>query len=306
MQEKSPLFISGGSGLLAVNWAFTMSQQYAVYLGLHNRIIKPAGIHVVDASLESLDDLLKQLKAINPGAIIHTAGITNVEICEENPELAQHVNVELSSNIATASKILGIPLVHISTDHLYQGTQANTDELESLHPLNSYGETKAKAEGAVLKNNENALVIRTNFYAWGPSYRQSFSDRIIDALRRKREIVLFKDVYYNPILAEALILTVHELLEKKAKGIFNIVSDDRISKFDFGITIAKEFGLDTKYIKPGSIRSNSALVNRPADMSLSNNKVRSLLGRKIGTVADQIKRLHNQELEGIVKEIQML
>jgi hypothetical protein len=41
-------------------------------------------------------------------------------------------------------------------------------------------------------------------------------------------------------------------------------------------------------------------------MSLSNNKVRGLLGRKIGIVADQIKRLHDQELEGIIKEIQLL
>ena len=128
----------------------------------------------------------------------------------------------------------------------------------------------------------------------------------MSALRAKKEIVLFNDVYYTPILAEALILSVHELLEKKAKGIFNIVSDDRISKYEFGITIANEFNLDKNYIKPGFFRSHSALVQRPIDMSLSNNKVRGLLGRKIGIVADQIKRLHDQELEGIIKEIQLL
>lgn len=306
MLNKPSLFITGGSGLLAVNWALLMRDRYNVNLNLHRRIIKPTGVKILTTKLGSVDEILEELNILRPEAIVHTAGLTNVETCEEDPKLANLVNVELSSNIAKASKLLRIPLVYISTDHLYRGTNSHTTELEPTAPLNVYGYTKAEAENDVLMNNGSALVIRTNFYAWGPSYRQSFSDRIIDALRRKQEIVLFKDVYYTPILAEALILTVHELLEKKAKGIFNIVSDDRISKFDFGIMIAKEFGLDLKYIKPGYIRANSALVNRPADMSLSNNKVRGLLGRKIGTVADQIKRLHDQELEGIVKEIQLL
>jgi dTDP-4-dehydrorhamnose reductase len=306
MQEEGSVFISGGSGLLAINWAYTIRQKYTVHLNLHERIIKPKGIHVSKSNLGSLNDLLNHLEKINPVAIIHTAGLTNVEVCEANPQLAWHVNVDLSANIAKAAKILGIPFVHISTDHLYQGMHANINELEIVKPVNVYGDTKAKAEEAVLQNNEHALIIRTNFYAWGPSYRQSFSDRIINALRGKKEIILFNDVYYTPILAEALILSVHELLEKKAKGIFNVVSDDRISKFDFGITIANEFNLDRNYIKPGFFRSHSALVHRPADMSLSNNKVSTILGRKIGTVAEHIKRLNNQEMEGFVKEIKLL
>jgi dTDP-4-dehydrorhamnose reductase len=306
MQEKASVFISGGSGLLAINWAYTIRQKYAVHLNLHERIIEPKGIYVSKSNLGSLNDLLNKLEKINPVAIIHTAGLTNVEVCQANHQLAWYVNVELSANVAKAAKILGIPFVHISTDHLYQGKHPNINELEIVNPVNVYGYTKVKAEEAVLHNNEHALIIRTNFYGWGPSYRQSFSDRIMSALRATKEIVLFNDVYYTPILAEALILSVHELLEKKAKGIFNIVSDDRISKYEFGITIANEFNLDKNYIKPGFFRSHSALVQRPIDMSLSNNKVRGLLGRKIGIVADQIKRLHDQELEGIIKEIQLL
>jgi dTDP-4-dehydrorhamnose reductase len=306
MKENSSVFISGGSGLLAVNWAYTLRRKYSVHVNLHERIIKPKGINVSKFNLGSLNDLISELEKVNPEAIIHTAGLTNVEVCEANPQLAWHVNVELSANVAKAAKILGIPFVHISTDHLHQGKNSNIDELQIVNPLNIYGTTKAKAEEAVIKNNKDALIIRTNFYGWGPLYRQSFSDRIINALRGEKEIILFNDVYFTPILAEALILSVHELLEKKAQGIFNVVSDDRISKFDFGLKIANEFNLDKNFIKPGFFRSYSALVNRPADMSLSNNKVSTLLGRKIGTVAEQLKRLNNQEMGAIVKEIKLL
>lgn len=306
MLNKPSLFITGGSGLLAVNWALLMRDRYNIHLNLHHRIINPAGVQISTSNLSSVDEILEELSILRPEAIIHTAGLTDIEACEEDPKLANLVNVELSSNISKASKLLRIPLVHISTDHLYQGTKSSITELEPTAPINIYGYTKAKAEEAVLHNDEHALIIRTNFYAWGPSYRQSFSDRIISALREKKEIILFNDVYYTPILAENLIISVHELLETNAQGIFNVVSDNRISKFDFGITIANEFNLDKNYIKPGFFRSNSALVQRPIHMSLSNNKIRKLLGRQIGTVEEQIKRLNNQEMEGIVKEIKLL
>jgi dTDP-4-dehydrorhamnose reductase len=157
-----------------------------------------------------------------------------------------------------------------------------------------------------LQINPNALIIRTNFYAWGTTYRKSFSDFIIESLRKKEVISLFDDVYYTPILAEKLIETVHELLQKKEKGIFNIVSDDKISKFNFGILIAEEFGLDKSLIHRSNLKDNPNLVRRPADMSLSNKKVKDLLGRNLGTVKQHIAKLHQQETEYLIHQIQLL
>ena len=93
MQEKGSVFISGGSGLLAINWAYTIKQKYAVHINLHERIIKPKGVFVSNSNLGSLNDLLNQLEKVNPEVIIHTAGLTNVEVCEANPQLAWNVNV---------------------------------------------------------------------------------------------------------------------------------------------------------------------------------------------------------------------
>ncbi|MCZ2473317.1 SDR family oxidoreductase [Aquirufa ecclesiirivi] len=306
MSQKPSILLTGGSGLLAVNWFYSKRNEYSVYLGLNERQIHPHGGHVLSLDFTSEAILMKQLEAIHPSVVIHTAGLTSVEKCESKPDLAYHINVELSSLVANATKRLGIPLVHISTDHLFEGNASMLSEEAPTQAINVYGQTKALAEKAVLQINPNALLIRTNFYGWGTSYRKSFSDHIIQALRDHQTLHLFDDVHYTPILAENLIQTVHDLLDKKAKGIYHVVSDDRISKYEFGVLLAEEFGLDKSLIHKSTLASQTNLVKRPADMSLSNRKVSELLGRNLGTVKQHIAQLHQQELDGKTQEIQLL
>ena len=306
MSLKPSILLTGGSGLLAVNWFFSKNNEYSVYLGLNERKIHPVNSQVLSLDFFSEESLMKQIEAVGPSVLIHTAGLSSVEKCENNPELAFHINVDLSIMIANVTKRLGVRLVHISTDHLFEGNASMLSEEESTNAINIYGKTKALAESKIKEINQEALIIRTNFYGWGTSYRKSFSDYIIESLRNKKAISLFDDVYYTPILAENLINTVHELLGKNEKGIFNVVSDDRISKYDFGILIAEEFGLDKSYIERCSLHDNSNLVRRPSDMSLSNQKVKELLGRSLGTVKQHIAQLHQQEFETKTQKTQLL
>jgi dTDP-4-dehydrorhamnose reductase len=129
---------------------------------------------------------------------------------------------------------------------------------------------------------------------------------VINNLRAGKKISLFKDVYYTPILVEPLVHKVHELVEKKAKGIFNVVGDDRISKYDFGLKLAREFNLDNSLIEDGKIMDRPSLVNRPHDMSLSNEKVTNFLGRKMGELDAHISKLKAQEASGLAQELQAL
>jgi dTDP-4-dehydrorhamnose reductase len=306
MIHKPSILLTGGSGLLAVNWFYFKRNDYNIYLGLNERQIQPIGGNVISLNYTSEKSLLLQLESIAPRFVIHTAGLTNVEKCEDNPELAFLINVRLSTLIAKVTKKLDIPLVHISTDHLFSGKSSLVQEDEPINAINEYGRTKALAESTVVEINPNALIIRTNFYGWGTSYRKSFSDQIIQSLRNNQTLHLFDDVHYTPIFVDNLIQTVHDLLYKKAKGIFHVVSDDRISKYDFGILIAEKFGLDKSLILKSSLQSQDKLVKRPLDMSLSNQKVRKLLGRKLGTVKEQIAQLYQQEVEGKIQEIQLL
>lgn len=303
---KSKIVLTGGSGLLAVNWAVSMRETHDIIILLHKREISIAGVTAVKVDIGSYEELKVELSKYQPEIVIHTAGLTSVETCESNPPLANLVNVEISANVALVTKQLGIKMVHISTDHLFDGTHPLLSEEIIPSPLNVYGFTKGLAERKVLEIHPLALVIRTNFYGWGTSYRKSFSDMIIFSLREKKQITLYSDVYYSPIYVIKLISCVHALISRDAKGIFNVVSDSRISKYEFGLNIATEFNLDTSFIRDGLLEPNNHIVKRPLDMSLSNQKVSTFTGMQIGDVKDHIKLMKLQEQDSSTTEIQHL
>ena len=300
------VFITGGSGLLALNWALAIRESHAVTLCLHERMISLAGVQTQKMELESVEDLVRTFDDARISMVVHAAGFTNVEKCEAKPDLARHINVDLAGNVAKACAKLGLPLIHISTDHLFSGEMSMLAENSPVTPINVYGRTKAEAELQVLEAHPLALLIRTNFYGWGTSYRRSFSDVIIEALRSGKDLNLFTDVFYTPILVDTAAIAAHDLIDTKTTGIVNIVGDERISKYEFGIRIAEEFGLDAGLIKPGLLANRVELVQRPYDMSLSNQKVSKLLGRKLGGVSEHLSGLHKQEQNGFAQEMRSL
>jgi dTDP-4-dehydrorhamnose reductase len=300
------ILITGGSGLLALNWAFAVKNRFKVILGLHDRVVSIAGIDTIKIDLKSVDGLVRVFEMVEPQMVIHTAGLTSVEKCEAEPALSRYINVDLASNVAKACARLNLPLAHISTDHLFSGRDSFVDEMCPVAAVNVYGRTKAEAEFVVLESHSLALVLRVNFYGWGPNYRSSFSDLVVKTLRTGKELTLFTDVFYTPIIAESVTNATHDLIDLNAKGIFHIVGDERISKYEFGLKIAKQFDLDPHLIKPGLITDRVSLVQRPREMSLSNEKVIKLLGRKLGGVGEHIERLHQQERNGLTLEMQKL
>jgi dTDP-4-dehydrorhamnose reductase len=296
------VLITGGTGLLGLNWAANIKNTHDVVLGIHQRAVHLPGIATQQLSLESVDSFLENLDLIQPDYVIHAAGLASVDLCEEKLDLAYHVNVDLAENVARACALRGIQLAHISTDHLFCGDRAFLDEEATVDPINIYGKTKAEAEMRVQDVYPEALVIRTNFYGWGPRYRQSFSDWVLNNLKTGHPITLFNDVFYTPIYIGRLVQIVHQLFEGFAKGTFHVVGDERVSKYDFAMQLASTFGLDKNLISAGSVRSQTNLVVRPQDMSLSNKKVSKELNIHVGGIKEHLllmKQSRFPELETI-------
>jgi UDP-4-amino-4,6-dideoxy-N-acetyl-beta-L-altrosamine transaminase/dTDP-4-dehydrorhamnose reductase len=303
MLKNKSILITGGSGLLASNWALSVCDDYAVTLLLHHKKISIKGIDTDIVFLDSLDDCLSVLNKHQPDIVIHTAGLTSIEKCESSPNLAQEVNVDLARNMAIACSDKGIKLVHISTDHLFSGNQEMLTEKAIIDPVNNYAKTKFLAEQQVLENCNDALIIRTNFFGWGSSYRQSFSDFILNNLRSSKSIELFQDIFFSPILISELSSKAHQLIDINATGLFNIVSSERISKYDFGIKLANCFNLDTGLINKVSVDDKPNLVTRPKDMSLSNTKLRQTLDCEIASLDEQLQTLKEQESKGATNQV---
>jgi UDP-4-amino-4,6-dideoxy-N-acetyl-beta-L-altrosamine transaminase/dTDP-4-dehydrorhamnose reductase len=300
---KIKVLITGGSGLLAVNWALSIRNNYAVTLLLHHKKISLTGVGIDIASLDSLDECISVLSKHQPNIVIHTAGLTDVERCESSPDLAQEVNVDLAKNMALACSDQGVKLVHISTDHLFSGNQELVTEEAKANPVNNYAKTKYLGEQQVLENCKDALIIRTNFFSWGTKYRQSFSDIILNKLKNNEQIDLFSDVFFTPILVDELSKKTHQLVDSNAVGVFNIVSRERLSKYDFGIKLANCFNLDLNLINEISIDDRPNLVKRPKDMSLSNAKLCQTLDCEIASLDKQLQILKEQEDKGAINQV---
>ncbi len=297
------VLITGGSGLLALNWACCMRNSWEPVLALHSRKVKLEGVRSAFVDLESPATLKKQLAVIRPDLVVHTAGLTSVDLCEQQPAAAMHANAELARNVAQATGSLSIKLIHISTDHLFAGNKAFNTETDAPAPLNVYARTKLQAEQSVQQENPAALLVRTNFFGWGHRYRQSFSDWIIYSLRSGKPVTMFDNVYFTPVLADVLAMSAHYLAENDERGIINLVGDERISKYDFALRLARVFGLPSELIQRGKLSRSSLLAKRPLDMSLDNTQARKQLGRDVGSLDSFFLTLQQQESEGRRNEL---
>ena len=305
MQERVHLkvLITGGSGLLALNWACAIRDRHEVVLTTHRRHVNLAGARALAVPLEDTKKLQHALLDISPDIVVHTAGITSVDDCERNPDLAFEVNAGLARNVASAAAAVRARLIHISTDHLFAGVHPFYREDEPPSPLNAYARSKLEAEESVRREHPQALIVRTNFFGWGHAYRQSFSDWIYGALKAGETLTMFDDVFITPILIDELVRFAHRLLELDAYGVYNIAGSERISKYDFALSFADAYGFPRSLLTRAKILDAQLFARRPSDMSLDNRKASDRLGTPLGNIAEYLRLLQQQNRVGRREEL---
>jgi len=293
---KNVLFF-GGSSLLATIWSNYWKERYNIFLTQHHQSIEVVGVNLIQIQEISEAKLKTILFNNDIDLLINCVGLTSVEQCEANPTKANYLNAEVPSILAKICFQHKVSFIHISTDHLFDGLVELKSESDIPKPLNKYAITKLKGDQNVINNNPDSLIIRTNFFGLGPKYRSSFSDIITSTLERNQTIKLFTDVFFTPIHVHELANIVFQLLKENERGIYNVVSNERISKYDFGILIAENLNLPKSLILQGSISERDDLVIRPCDMSLSNIKVKNAINIEIRNLTNQIKELIQNKLK---------
>jgi len=292
------LFVTGISGRLGLNLALQTRELFQVSGCYHTHPIVLDGIQPLKLDVTSFGALEQALRKIRPDVIVHTAGLTSVEECEANPVLAYCLNVEAAQHVAKIADALGAQLVHISTDHLFDGTRPWRSEVDTPAPLNTYARTKWQAEQVVLQACPGALIIRTNFFGWGTSLRASFSDWILRSLAAGQALNMFTDVFFTPILINDLIEILFELQAQGARGIFNVVGRERVSKYEFGLRVARAYGYPPEQIHPRSVEGFPFRAVRPRDMSLNAAKAAERLGRPLSSVDESLAGLRRLQSQG--------
>ncbi len=288
-------FITGGAGLLGHNWIEKIKDKFDLYISENKKKIKFNNAKKYKKSLFNTSALKKFIIKNKITTFIHCAALSDVEDCEKNVKNCKKINTILPFLLCRMCRQLNVKFIFISSDHLFKGDKSYYNEKDNTFPLNSYALSKVIAEKKIIKIDKKALIIRTNFYGKSSRYKKSFSDKIINSLQLNRSIKLFNNVYFTPILVDKLIIAIHKLIELNKSGIFNISSNQRLSKYKFGLLIAKKFKLNPNNIENIQIESLKNLTKRPKDMSLSNEKIKKILPSHYFDVHKNLNELFKNE-----------
>lgn len=180
-------------------------------------ILEDVGAFVIETDIDTLDitnaEQVKQvLTDVRPDMVIHCAAYTNVDKAEEDLKTAELINVTGTENIAETCGKLGITLVYISTDYVFDGESVEPYTPEDMpNPINNYGATKYEGEEAVRSLCEKYYIVRTS-WLYG-HHGKNFVETML-ALADRNEINVVDDQVGCPTWTVELANGILKLLSK--------------------------------------------------------------------------------------------
>lgn len=276
MQQKK-ILITGASGFLGYHLLrLAYSKGFEVY-GLYNSaLVSFEHSTNLQVDLRNYIDMGNVIDDIEPDVVIHTAALTDANLCEANKEISYELNVEVTRNLAGICCDYQVPFVFTSTDLVFDGTKGNYTEDDQPKPLMVYGEHKLLAEQEVMRVYPSALVARCPlmFGALAASSKNYFIN-FINSMQEGKTSKLFYDEYRSVCGAKSVAEGLLNLCEE-ATGIVHVAGAERVSRYDFGMAIVNAFGFGSTLIQGCSQKDVPMAAPRPADVSLNISKAQSL------------------------------
>lgn len=210
-----------------------------------------------------------------PDLVLFAAAMTHVDRCEEEKELCFRTNVEAVKNSIHLLKKLKKPFrfVFFSTEYVFDGARGPYHESDPVNPLSVYGESKRRAEELIQNEAEDYLIIRTTGVYGLERARRNFFYTVRHFLTEGKTIRVSSDQVSTPTYAGHIARTVRRLVERREKGIFHVVGNTRISRFDFAVRIARRFGWDPMWIEPVATAELGQKAKRPLNGGLLPSKI---------------------------------
>jgi len=226
--------------------------------------------------------------------IINCAAYTNVDKAESDIENAEKINVFAVKNLADISKQYKIPLIHISTDYVFDGDR-NVPYKENAvcNPQTVYGKTKLQGE-KYAANGFNALIIRTSWLY--SSFGNNFVKTILRYGKERKELNVVSDQIGSPTYAEDLARAVLKILAQMDEnpqhdfsGIYHYSNEGACSWFEFSQEIMRFSNLKCK-INPILTKDYPTPAKRPKYSLLDKTKIKETFGIKIPFWKDSLEK----------------
>ena len=206
----------------------------------------------------------------NPDVVINSAAYTDVDGCETNQDLAYAVNGEGVRNLALACKEVDCPLVHVSTDYVFDGTARDPIEEDGeIGPISIYGKSKLKGEEAILEILDKYFILRT---AWLYGINgKNFPKTMLELAKDHSEITVVYDEVGTPTYTPDLAYGISQIIETDFYGIYHLTNSGQCSWCEFARYIFEIADKDVKVI-PVTASEFSRPAPRPSYSVLKNKK----------------------------------
>jgi dTDP-4-dehydrorhamnose reductase len=273
--ESRPLVVFGAEGQVG-----RALQEWAA-----SHELPIVGLSRKQADVTNMAGLARACCRLIPAAVINAAAFTAVDGAEDNSEQAFAVNAQGAENVAVLAKYWGVPLLHLSTDYVFDGSISHPyQERDPVNPLGVYGASKLAGEQAVLSLYQRTLVCRTScVYGLNGS---NFVRSILEGARAGSALSVVNDQTGCPTLdtdlAEALLKIAETLIKSEQAlnwGVLHLCGAEPATRYEWacGIMAAAAPYLESKIpVEPISTRISSCKAARPANSALSTGLARSL------------------------------
>lgn len=289
--------------MLGINLAMEAMREHEV-VGMDRGKLKSAPFRVFNTNLLHRDAIDSVLDTTQPDWLINCAALANLEECEEKPELAKVMNVDVPARLANACAERGIRFVHISTDAVFDGEKTEPYAEDDIpNPPGVYSQTKLDSELATFSENPEAIVARVNFFGWSLSGKRSLGEFFVNNLSAGKNVNGFTDVIFCPMLVNVTARLLLEMLQKNLTGLYHVVGAQAMNKYQFGIEIARTFGLGESLISPKSVLSSELTAKRSHNLWLSTHKLSTDLGHEIPSFSTGLAEFYTQFQQGYPQKI---
>jgi dTDP-4-dehydrorhamnose reductase len=258
------LLVTGANGQLATEYQLSSPIPGWDYLFLDR-----AGLDIAD-----LSQVEEVMSLWDFDAVLNLAAYTNVEKAEkEETDKAFDANAVGPKNLATSCKVRNIPLIHISTDYVFDGSSTKPYTEEDLeNPINQYGRTKFVGEKWIQEMHDWYYIIRV---AWVYSnHSKNFFTTMLNLSQERTELNVVDDQYGSPTSTKEICKAIDSILnnlDKKLSGIYHFNGLGKTTWKDFAVEIFNQCKVSI-VVNPVSSSSWASKVMRPVYSYMSSEK----------------------------------
>lgn len=210
------ILVIGGSGLVGSHVLAAARAAGHSAVGTYRQQAHPGLEHFDGADAARFESLLEQHR---PEAVVHAAGWTWVDGCEDDPARAMRENAEQPVALARRCAQHGVRFSYFSTSYVFDGNAGPYVETDTPCPINTYARSKLAAEDGVLEATAGTGLIPRVICVYGAeALRKNFAWQVLKAMQEGRTLILPSDQRGNPSWAGDIARWLVQLLERRESG----------------------------------------------------------------------------------------